>query len=60
VVRNGQAQPRKLTLGAGTVELRAPRCMSSEPFGQVGNGFKRGSGPSELSSGCRRVMQAAS
>ncbi len=25
VVRNGQAQPRKLTLGAGTVELRAPR-----------------------------------
>ena len=23
-------------------------CMSSEPFGQVGNGFKRGSGPSEL------------
>jgi putative transposase len=25
VVRNGQAQPRKLTLGAGTVELSAPR-----------------------------------
>jgi putative transposase len=25
VVRNGRAQPRKLTLGAGTVELRAPR-----------------------------------
>ncbi len=25
VVRNGQAQPRKLTLGAGTVELKAPR-----------------------------------
>ena len=25
VVRNGQARPRKLTLGAGTVELRAPR-----------------------------------
>ena len=25
VVRNGQAQPRKLTLGAGTVELRAPQ-----------------------------------
>lgn len=25
VVRNGQAQARKLTLGAGTVELRAPR-----------------------------------
>jgi putative transposase len=25
VVRNGQAQPRRLTLGAGTVELRAPR-----------------------------------
>ena len=25
VVRNGQAQPRKLTLGVGTVELRAPR-----------------------------------
>ncbi len=25
VVRNGQAKPRKLTLGAGTVELQAPR-----------------------------------
>jgi putative transposase len=25
VVRNGRAQPRKLTLGAGTVELKAPR-----------------------------------
>ncbi len=25
VVHNGQAQARKLTLGAGTVELRAPR-----------------------------------
>lgn len=25
MVRNGQAQPRKLTLGAGTVELSAPR-----------------------------------
>jgi transposase-like protein len=25
VVRNGQGRPRKLTLGAGTVELRAPR-----------------------------------
>jgi transposase-like protein len=25
VVRNGQAQPRKLTLGVGTVELKAPR-----------------------------------
>ena len=25
VIRNGRAQPRKLTLGAGTVELRAPR-----------------------------------
>jgi hypothetical protein len=25
VVRNGQAQRRKLTLGAGTVKLRAPR-----------------------------------
>jgi putative transposase len=25
VVRNGQAKPRKLTLGAGTVELKAPR-----------------------------------
>ena len=24
------------------------KCMSSEPFGQVSNGFKRGSGPSEL------------
>lgn len=23
-------------------------CMSSEPFGQVSNGFKRGFGPSEL------------
>src|SRR5713226_10228006 len=25
VVRNGRAQPRKLTLGVGTVELKAPR-----------------------------------
>jgi len=25
VVRNGRAQARELTLGAGTVELRAPR-----------------------------------
>jgi transposase-like protein len=25
VVRNGQARPRKLTCGAGTIELRAPR-----------------------------------
>jgi putative transposase len=25
VVRNGRARPRKVTLGAGTVELRAPR-----------------------------------
>jgi transposase-like protein len=25
VVRNGKAQPRKLTLGSGTVEIRAPR-----------------------------------
>src|ERR1700730_19158086 len=24
------------------------KCMSSEPFGQVSNRFKRGSGPSEL------------
>ena len=25
VVRNGKARPRKLTLGSGTVEVRAPR-----------------------------------
>lgn len=25
VVRNGRARPRKVTLGAGTVEIRAPR-----------------------------------
>jgi putative transposase len=29
VVRNGRAQARKLTLGAGTVELRAPRVNDS-------------------------------
>jgi hypothetical protein len=28
--------------------LSSLRCMSSEPFGQVSNRFKRGSGPSEL------------
>src|SRR5260370_39787317 len=28
VVRNGQAQGRKLTLGTGTVELKAPRSMT--------------------------------
>jgi putative transposase len=31
VVRNGQAEPRKLTFGAGTVELRAPRIDDRRP-----------------------------
>ena len=32
----------------GETSRKVHSCMSSEPFGQVSNGFKRGSGPSEL------------
>jgi hypothetical protein len=28
VVRNGKARPRKVTLGSGTIEVRAPRVIA--------------------------------
>ena len=31
VVRNGRARPRKVTLGAGTVESKAPRVHDFQP-----------------------------
>lgn len=42
------ATVRELIVAKAFAEGNLLDCMSSEPFGQVGNGFKRGSGPSEL------------
>ncbi len=32
VVRNGKARPRKVTLGSGTIEVRAPRVDDRRPI----------------------------
>src|SRR5208282_2530036 len=39
---------QKTLMISKTLGIEGKKCTSSEPFGQVSNGFKRGSGPSGL------------
>jgi hypothetical protein len=45
---HGRRERLLLVEEAGAAAFEAASCMSSEPFGQVSNGFKREYGPSEL------------